>query len=196
MIADHNATIEPETWSDAHGCSLQRLVRLTPAEMAFVYCLAAQRFSCKPEHDRFTASRISPFGSHVVGVMGELVAAKCFGGKIDQTISRSGDKHRHDIIRSGRKIEVKAITFNGHNPMLKLTSDELIAGVEYVLAQVVWPDSMIMYPPIESEMFRRLSREHDFGYGKRLVVTADEIVKANSVRPDLAAVGQGQPHRR
>ena len=162
------------------GSSLQRLVRLTPAEMVFIYCLAAQRFSCKPHVDRFDAGRISPYGSHVVGVMGELAAAKCFGGKVDQTISRLGDKHRHDIIRGGRKFEIKAITFSGQNPMLKLTSDELIEGVEYVLAQVVWPDAMTIFPPISADAFRRLARDQDFGYGKRLVVTADDILKANT----------------
>ena len=163
--------------SNSSNSTTPRLVRLSPAELTFVYCLAAQRFSCKPEVDRFKASRISPYGSHVVGVMGELVAAKCFGGKVDQTISQSGDKHRPDIIRGGKRIEVKAITFSGRDPMLKLTDDELIDGLEYVLAQVVWPDAMLVYPSIASCRFRELSSTRDFGYGTRRVMTANEILK-------------------
>lgn len=51
-------------------------VLLSPAELSFVYTLAAQRYACKPANDRFLSKKLSAYGSHVVG---EII--KQYGGK-------------------------------------------------------------------------------------------------------------------
>lgn len=154
-------------------------IYLTPSELSFVLTLAAQRLACKPEHDRFKASRISEFGSHYLGVMGELVAAKVFGAKVDQSISASGDKHRQDLrTKDGRRLEIKTISFSGKDPMLKLNADEIIDGTEYVLAQIQWPDGLRLFPPVSVDVIRRVGETRDFGYGPRRVLTASQILGA------------------
>jgi hypothetical protein len=151
---------------------------LTPAELAFAVTLSAQRFSCKPKIDRFLASNISPYGSHLAGVIAELACSKVFGAKISQRISREGDKHAPDLLVNGRHCEIKASTFSGKNPMLKLTQDELMDGIDYVFVLIKFPDLCLVYPPVSAEIIKESGTVEDFGYGPRAYIGADLILQA------------------
>jgi len=154
---------------------------LTPTEVCFAVCLAAQRIATKPPTDRFLAGKLSPFASHLIGVMGEMAVAKILGSKVDQKISRNGDGHRADMLdRTGRKIEIKTCTFSGKDAMMKLHPEELMDDTWYVLVIVQMPDCCKVFPPIWGLTIREIARPKNFGYGERLTVTAEQIEEINA----------------
>lgn len=152
-------------------------VRLTPAEVAFASTLAAQRLATKAGPVGFQAAKVSPYGMHLAGVLSELAAARVYGARVDQTVRPQGDGHAADLTaRDGRQLEVKATTYTGADPMLKLNAEHLRPGVHYVLVQIAWPDVCTVYPPISSERVCEIGEQRDFGYGARWVVSAGKIL--------------------
>lgn len=151
---------------------------LTPSEVCFATCLAAQRIANKPAVDRFLANKLSPFASHLIGVLGEMSAAKVFGSKVDQSISRNGDGHRADFRdRTGRKLEIKTCTFCGKDAMIKLHPEELMDDTWYVLVIVKLPDACQVFAPVWGVTIREIGVNKNFGYGDRLTVTAGQIME-------------------
>lgn len=151
---------------------------LTPAEICFCACLAAQRMSSKPFKDRGNYTKMTGYAVHLAGVLSELAASKVHGGKVNQTIFASGDNHEPDLKPYGRMpLEVKAITWSGPNPMMKIGDDELRHDVGYVLVLVNWPDTFKVYPSVNAEFVKLNGKRVDFGYGERWTLLADQICK-------------------
>lgn len=149
---------------------------LTPSEVCFAACLAAQRIANKPAEDRFLAGKLSPFGSHLVGVIGEMAGAKVHGAKVDQRILRNGDRHSADFKdRNGRKLEIKTCTFTGRDAMMKLHPEELLDDTWYVLVIVLLPDTCRVFDPVWGLTIREIAEIKNFGYGDRIVISAGQI---------------------
>lgn len=141
--------------------------------------MAAQRFACKPERERFKGYKCSAYGSHFIGVIAELAARKIYGGKIDQRLLPEGDGHQPDLLRrkDGQALEIKAVTFNGPEVMLKLNPEEVFQEMLYVLVQVSLPDICRILPPISGKMIAAIGKTRNFGHGDRITVTESQILE-------------------
>jgi len=156
-----------------------RKIQLTPAEVAFCLAIATQRDASKPNRDSRHSTNQSGFGVHFSGVIGEVAFRKVYGGRIDQTIMPTGDKHKPDIvIPDGRKIEVKTSTFTGTDVTLKFEKNEL--DFEWCsLVQILgWPDIVNVFP-IWSKDRLEFTKE-DYGHGERLVFRPLSTLTASS----------------
>jgi len=144
---------------------------LSPPELCFCITVAAQRIATKHNGDRFIAEKITPFASHLFGVMGELGVAKIYGGKVNQSVLKNGDQHIADVIlKDGRCVEVKASSYTGNGIELKLHNEELIDGMWYCLARIIFPDKIEVFDLISCDDFKKASSVKDYGYGERLVL--------------------------
>lgn len=161
------------------------VVDLTPSEVAFCMNLAAMRIACKPPKDRFVAKKISPFGSHLVGVIGEFAARRVFGGIVNQIVSPIGDGHAPDMVIDGIKFEIKTTTFYGDNPQLILSKGELLVDTLYVLAQLTWPDQVKVFPSVTCDEFQSAFTWQDFGHGERMTVSASQILELKQQQQEV-----------
>lgn len=149
---------------------------LTPAEICFCTCLAAQRLYSKHFEDRGNYTKMTSYAVMLAGVLAELAASKVYGGKVNQTIFASGDNHEPDLRPAGRQpLEVKGVTWGGPNPLMKIGDDELRDGVGYVLVLVSWPDTFKVYPPVDADFVRARGQRVNFGHGERWTVSAGLI---------------------
>lgn len=160
-------------------------ITLTPAEVAFVVSLGAQRHVSKTTHatkNEYEKS-LTNFGAHCLGALGEFAVSKHYRAKISQEILPNGDKHRPDLVTNvGTQLEIKTTDWGGKDPMLKLDEKEALPNRFYVLVVVKWPDVALLYPPVTLEQILQYGdpKPHNFGYGPRKVITGDQILKATA----------------
>ena len=147
-----------------------RVVRLTVPEVQYGMALATQRDACKPDRDSRLSTRLSGFGVHFAGVIGELCFRKVYGGKLNLSILPSGDNHVPDVVLSdGREVEVKTSLFQGRDVELKMEKDEMGTSPFYALVQVTLPDIGRVFPVWSWEYLEPLLTLKDYKYGDRYV---------------------------
>jgi len=150
---------------------MSHFVRLSVPEVQYAMAIATQRDACKGEmRDSRLKKRISGFGVHFAGVVGELCFRKVYGGKINTEILCGGDGHAGDVVLpDGRTVEVKTSLFQGKNVELKFERNEMVS-IEYCsLVQVELPDSGNVFPIWSWNEIKSLLVEKDYGYGLRYV---------------------------
>lgn len=126
--------------------------------------------SCRSLRDSRINQRITGFGVHFAGVLGELCFKKAYGGKINTDILVSGDGHAGDVtMPDGRKVEVKASLFQGDGVELKFEANELDTIEFCSLVQVSMPDSGRVYPIWKWDEIKPRLIKKNYGYGVRYV---------------------------
>lgn len=155
-------------------------VHLTVPEVFYAMSLAAQRDAAKVKlahassyksmRDSRISQRITGFGVHFAGVLGELCFRKVHGGRMNTEILVSGDKHAGDVtMPDGRCVEVKASLFQGENVELKFEENELDTIQFCSLVQVAMPDSGKVYPIWSWDEIKPKLIKKNYGYGVRYV---------------------------
>lgn len=153
-----------------------KTITLTPAEASFAMSIATQRDACKKNRDFRYGDKMTGFGMHVVGVVGEVAFCKAYGGKIDQTVRPNGDNHREDVVlRDGREVEVKSTTWTGGDVHLKFSPDEIESLKNVCLVQVTLPDIAVVWPVWSREVIEPYMKTHDYGYGTRFIFEPETI---------------------
>mgnify|MGYP003147048290 CR=1 FL=1 len=132
-----------------------------------------QRNACKPNRSSRYHSKLSGFGVHVAGVVGEICASKVYGGKLDQNVYAQGDNHAPDLIlEDGTGLEVKTTLHQGENPWLVVSRNELNASTHLCLVQATLPDSGNVFPIVSKQDFMERMEVRDLGHGERFVLPA------------------------
>ena len=153
---------------------------LSPPEVSFALSIATQRDACKANRSSRHSTKMSGFGVHFVGVIGELCFRKVYGGKMNVDILPEGDSHRADIVLAdGRNVEVKSRTWNSPDPIVIFEMDELDALEHCSMVQVALPDIGVVWPIWDREFILRHSEKKDFGYGERLAFHPERHMAAS-----------------
>ena len=152
----------------------QRIV-LTVPQFESAVRLARERLACKLNKPPTWSKSRSPFSTHFIGALGEVLVWKAHpGSSINTNIDPMGDRHGADLVLAdGSSVEVKARDWNGQsNIHLIFTNDEVDAlrdrDIDYIaLVQVMMPDAGIVWPLFKrSDVLASVTR-HDYGYGER-----------------------------
>jgi len=163
---------------------MTRRVSLTVPEVHFAMAIATQRDASKGEmRDSRLKQKITGFGVHFAGVVGELCFRKVYGGRINTKILPNGDGHAGDVsLPDGRNVEVKTSLFQGRGVELKFEENE-IGSIEFCcLVQVSLPDTGNVFPIWSWQEIEPRLVKKNYGYGERYVFqpeTANQIHAVN-----------------
>jgi len=120
----------------------------------------------------------SSYSVNLMGQLGELACGKGLGLQVDRTITPSGD-NGHDLVTPlGKNIQVKTSTL----PQLIFNAPELFVSDVAVLVQF-FGDKQLPHVDSRFELVGWVTREvflanhykHDYGYGTRLVMDANQL---------------------
>jgi hypothetical protein len=120
----------------------------------------------------------SSYSVNLMGQLGELACGKGLGLQVDRTITPSGD-NGHDLVTAlGKNIQVKTSTL----PQLIFNAPELFVSDVAVLVQF-FGDKQLPHVDSRFELVGWVTREvflanhykHDYGYGTRLVMDANQL---------------------
>jgi hypothetical protein len=126
----------------------------------------------------------SSYSVNLLGQLGEVACARGLGLQVDRTISPSGD-NGHDLVTSlGKNIQVKTSTL----PQLIFNAPELFISDIAVLVQF-YGDKQLPHVDSEFDLVGWVTREvflanhylHDYGYGTRLVMDANQLQPIESL---------------
>lgn len=120
----------------------------------------------------------SSYSVNLMGRLGEVACGKVLGLRVDETITPSGD-NGHDLISAmGKNIQVKTSTLS----QLIFNAPELFVSDVAVLVKF-YGDKQLPHVDSKFEVLGWITREsflanhylHDYGYGTRLVMDADQL---------------------
>lgn len=120
----------------------------------------------------------SSYSVNLMGRLGEIACAKTLGLQVDNSIVPSGDDG-HDLKSAlGKSIQVKTSTL----PQLIFNAPELFVSDYAVLVRFIG-DKQLPHVDSKFEIMGWIEREiflanyfnHDYGYGIRLVMNADQL---------------------
>jgi hypothetical protein len=120
----------------------------------------------------------SSYSVNLMGQLGEMACGKGLGLQVDRTITPSGD-NGHDLVTPlGKNIQVKTSTL----PQLIFNAPELFVSDIAVLVQF-FGDKQLPHVDSRFELVGWVTREvflanhykHDYGYGTRLVMDANQL---------------------
>lgn len=120
----------------------------------------------------------SSYSVNLMGRLGEVACGKVLGLRVDETITPSGD-NGHDLISAmGKNIQVKTSTLS----QLIFNAPELFVSDVAVLVKF-YGDKQLPHVDSKFEVLGWVTREsflanhylHDYGYGTRLVMDADQL---------------------
>jgi hypothetical protein len=120
----------------------------------------------------------SSYSVNLMGQLGEMACGKGLGLQVDRTVTPSGD-NGHDLSTAlGKNIQVKTSTL----PQLIFNAPELFVSDYAVLVQFFGDKQL---PHVDSkfsligwttrELFLANHYKHDYGYGIRLVMDANQL---------------------
>jgi hypothetical protein len=120
----------------------------------------------------------SSYSVNLMGRLGEVACGKVLGLQVDETITPSGD-NGHDLITAmGKNIQVKTSTLS----QLIFNAPELFVSDVAVLVRF-YGDKQLPHVDSKFEVLGWITREsflanhylHDYGYGTRLVMDANQL---------------------
>ena len=131
----------------------------------------------------------SSYSVNLMGRLGEVAVAKVLGLQVDDSISPSGDDG-HDLKTVlGRSIQVKTSTlpqliFNAsylfisdYAVLVRFIGDKQLPHVDSKFEIMGW---------VEREIFLAKHFNHDYGYGVRLVMNADQLKPIEELLNELS----------
>lgn len=121
-------------------------------------------------------SRLNDFGTHFVGMLGEVAVAKALGVPLrtDQTTGGDGCV---DLVVDGQRVQVKTSSWASlpRERLVIVERAEELQAEWLVSCAVKWPTTVEIHGFISRLRFLRTAFRHDFGYGAKLCVKADAL---------------------
>ena len=126
----------------------------------------------------------SSYSVNLMGQLGEMACGRGLGLQVDRTITPSGDNGHDLVTKLGKNIQVKTSTL----PQLIFNAAELFVSDIAVLVQF-YGDKQLPHVDSEFDLVGWVTREsflanhylHDYGYGTRLVMDANQLQPIESL---------------
>ena len=127
--------------------------------------------------NRKIAKAHSDFEVMLAGLMGEYAVGKTLDVAIDVHHHQGGDGGK-DLIYKSQSVQVKTSSMD---KLIFNKDDRALKADIAILTQVVGPCRVRMHGWITAELFRINCYQHDFGYGERDVVDANNLQSMESL---------------
>lgn len=144
--------------------------------------------------DRKFDKNNSSYSVNLMGRLGEVACARILGCQVDETISPSGD-NGHDLLTVlGKSVQVKTSTL----AQLIFNAPELFVSDIAVLVQF-FGDKQLPHVDSYFDIKGWITREeflakhylHDYGYGTRLVMDADQLHDMEELLNEISRFNKG-----
>lgn len=157
-------------------------VTLTETEVAQTLDFIKRMREDKVKHgvtDRMFDRNNTSEGINIIGHLGEMVVGRVLGLPVDMEVRTGGDDghdmHQGDTTIQVKTSELKSLIFNAKH----LFKSDVAILVQFIgkNKKESWKDPrFIVLGWISREEFLNKYHTHDFGYGTRLVLNADELL--------------------
>lgn len=153
---------------------------LTTSEIAAAHQWVAEKLHIKATHDirdkKFDRTNTSE-GVSLIGMMGEIAGCKALGAQPNLSVMIGGDDgfdcEAHGLLWQIKTSSLRALIFN--------SVDDFVADVALLVHHLADKEAVGDDPRFEiiggvsRKRFMKQHFQHDYGYGMRLVMNADDL---------------------